>query len=330
MEGAARGSPPSSPAASVIQVALGDPIGEEDQSPGPSEHQETTAGSPGASPEESSATGQKDKAQRKTSAKSREKNPATQGSDDGTQSSAQKRKAGSVSRKSAPVKKARHVASGARKTSAQDRKWAAPFVFTDPRSPLACADLRAILLHPDAWDILTPEEKKEVLAKFPEGTPMLDAGTEAARPDMASLTNDDNFRYDCVRYCENIELGRHDEEWLRQAWVAHEKHKRGDYDEFLREQFEEEWGIKMPVKGKARESGSLDASINATADVADPTPSDDSEASGEKGSFPGSSKSPRHPPSTGQSSDARQDHAGPPDVAQEQQVPTSTGVSQSD
>ncbi|KAL2167173.1 hypothetical protein VTG60DRAFT_1628 [Thermothelomyces hinnuleus] len=329
MESVAGSSPLSSPPASVVQVALGSPIGKEDQSSAPSDHQEATAGSLDVSPKESSATGHKEKAQGKASAKAKEKKPATQDSDEGAQSSTQKRKA-SVSRKTAPVKKARHTASETRKTSAQDKKWEAPFVFTDPRSPLAYADLRAILLHPDAWDVLTPEEKKEVLAKFPDGTPILDAGTEAARPDLASLANDDNFRYDCVRYCENIELGRHDEEWLRQAWVAHEKHRRGDYDDFLREQFEEDWAIKMPVESKAQESESLDASKDVTTDAAGPTPPDAPEASEEKGSSPRPSKSLRRSPSTQQSSDTRNDHADSLAAPQGQEVAASTLAAQSD
>jgi hypothetical protein len=114
--------------------------------------------------------------------------------------------------------------------------------------------LQAILLHPDAWDILTQEEKQEVLAKFPDDTHILEAGTPNARPNLVSLRNDDNFRHDCARYCENIELGRHDEEWLSQAWAAHEKHKRGDFDTFLRDQFEEDWGTELPEKSNLTNS----------------------------------------------------------------------------
>lgn len=146
MEGAAGNSPLSPPPASVIQVALGSPIKKEDQSPAPSEHQEANkAGSPNITPKEPSAAGHEGNVQEKEPAKAKEKTSVTYDSDEGTQSSAQKRKA-SVSRKSAPAKKARHTASGARKTSAQDRKWEAPFVFTDPRSPLAYADLRVSVL----------------------------------------------------------------------------------------------------------------------------------------------------------------------------------------
>ena len=89
-----------------------------------------------------------------------------------------------------------------------------------------------------------------MLALFPDETHILDAGTASARPNTASLRNDDNFRHDCARYCENIELGRHDEEWLSQAWTAHEKHKRGDFDTFLRDQFEEDWDTKLPDESK--------------------------------------------------------------------------------
>ncbi|KAL1840726.1 hypothetical protein VTJ49DRAFT_166 [Mycothermus thermophilus] len=152
-----------------------------------------------------------------------------------------------------PTKKTRPTP--APRKSAKDKKWEAPFVYTDEKSPLANADLRAILLHPAAWDILTSEEKQDILGKFPDETHILHAGTPDARPNTTSLRNDDNFRHDCARYCEGIQLGQHDEEWLAQAWTAHEKHKRGHYDGFLREQFEEEWNIKLPPSTPAEGTG---------------------------------------------------------------------------
>jgi hypothetical protein len=108
-----------------------------------------------------------------------------------------------------------------------------------------------------------------VLAKFPDETHVLDAGTPDARPNPVSLRNDDNFRHDCARYCENIELGRHDEEWLSQAWIAHEKHKRGDYDQFLREQFEEDWNTKLPNEGKAQDDEADDESKQGAMEAAE-------------------------------------------------------------
>ncbi|KAH6850789.1 Asx homology domain-containing protein [Chaetomium sp. MPI-CAGE-AT-0009] len=238
-------SPLSSPPESVVNVRLGSPVEDEKVSPISSGPQEPTTKAavitkqPTASPE------------RKVE---EEKKSIAHDSDEGGQSSAPKRKA-SISNNPVSTKKPRQVAPTPRK-SAQDKKWEAPFVYTDSKSPLANADLRAILLHPLAWDILTPEEKQDVLAKFPDETHILDAGTQDARPNPVSLRNDDNFRYDCARYCENIQLGRHDEEWLSQAWVAHEKHKRGDYDQFLRDRFEEDWETKLPAESKPEDSES--------------------------------------------------------------------------
>ncbi|KAK3297524.1 ASXH domain-containing protein [Chaetomium fimeti] len=240
-------SPLSSPPASVVNIRLGSPVEDEKMSPIPSGPQEPTAETviiekpPTASPERK-VEGEK------------EKKSTAHDSDESGQSSAPKRKA-SISHNPGSTKKPRQVAPTPRK-SAQDKKWEAPFVYTDSKSPLANADLRAILLHPLAWDILTPEEKQDVLAKFPDGTHLLNAGTQDARPNPVSLRNDDNFRYDCARYCENIQLGRHDEEWLSQAWVAHEKHQRGDYDQFLRERFEEDWETKLPAENKPEDSES--------------------------------------------------------------------------
>ncbi|KAJ4306543.1 hypothetical protein N0V88_001347 [Collariella sp. IMI 366227] len=180
--------------------------------------------------------------------------PRTPGSDGDGQSSVQKRKA-SVTKKSTPTKIPRRTLPVI-KRSAKHKKWDAPFVYTDSGSPLANADLRAILLLPGAWDVLTEEEKKDILAKFPDETHIKDASTSDPRPNTVSLRNDDNFRYDCARYCENIELGRHDEEWLYQAWVAHEEHRRGDFDEFLREKFEEDWEVQLPHASKPKGSDS--------------------------------------------------------------------------
>ncbi|KHE80219.1 hypothetical protein GE21DRAFT_7949 [Neurospora crassa] len=149
--------------------------------------------------------------------------------------------------KSSTTKRPRHAGDAPKKTNL-DRKWEAPFVYTDEKSPLTNADLRAILLLPRAWDVLTPDERKDILAKFPDDSHILDPGTEIARPDLVSLRNNDHFRYDCARYLENIERGRHDEQWLQEAWVAHEKHKRGDYDDFLIKEFENDWATKIPAE----------------------------------------------------------------------------------
>ncbi|KAH8888854.1 hypothetical protein GQ53DRAFT_748766 [Thozetella sp. PMI_491] len=142
----------------------------------------------------------------------------------------------SRSSKAAPPKKAKRAS----------KKYEAPFVLEDPKSPLAWADLRAILLHPKAWDVLTKEEKQEILGFFPDGTHIMHAGTDGARPNVTSLRNDNHFRHDCVRYCENLELGKHDPDWLRSAWIAHARRNRGDFDDHMVTTFEENWGVELP------------------------------------------------------------------------------------
>jgi hypothetical protein len=68
----------------------------------------------------------------------------------------------------------------------------------------------------------------------------------AMMPDYASLRNDNNFRHDCARFTEGLQNGHHEEEWLRQAWAAHAKRKRGDHDEYLADRFERDWEVELP------------------------------------------------------------------------------------
>ena len=103
-----------------------------------------------------------------------------------------------------------------------------------------------------AWDVLSTEEKKEILALFPDAEHILNPGTDEARPNIVSLMNDDNFRHDCARYTENIDGGRHDREWLEQAWAAHERRKAGDFDSYLANKFEDDWGVEVPENLRPR------------------------------------------------------------------------------
>ncbi|KAM0343679.1 hypothetical protein ACHAPU_008270 [Fusarium lateritium] len=132
------------------------------------------------------------------------------------------------------------------KKTARKSKWNASNILTDSKSPLASADLRSILSNSLTWEILEKEEKAEILALLPDSQHILGAGTEDACPDFASLMNDDTFRHDCAAYTENISQGRHDPEWLEQAWAAHERRKMGDFDEYLDNRFKDEWDVELP------------------------------------------------------------------------------------
>ncbi|PFH55739.1 hypothetical protein XA68_17696 [Ophiocordyceps unilateralis] len=114
-------------------------------------------------------------------------------------------------------------------------------LIRSPKSPLAQADLRAILANPLAWTALDASSRAEILALFPDDKHILEANTTEARPAFQSLMSDDSFRYHCATYTANLALGRHDEEWLSDAWAAHERRKAGDFDEYLSNKFVEEW-----------------------------------------------------------------------------------------
>ena len=111
---------------------------------------------------------------------------------------------------------------------------------------------QAILQHPLAWDVLDPAERTLILSRFPDETHVLGSGTNDARPDLVSLLNDNNFRHDCARYAEGISNGWHDEQWLWEAWEAHEKRAAGEFDGVLERAFEEDWGVKLGEQGGKR------------------------------------------------------------------------------
>lgn len=139
-----------------------------------------------------------------------------------------------------------------KKRKAANAKWSIPFVYTDPKSPLVTADLRAILLHPMAWECLEDEERREIVGML--GLPLPEDGGETdgkakeklPRPDLSYLLNRDEFRTDCRRYQEAIEAEQFDEEWLKEAWIAHERRRRGDFREFLDGKLERDWGVRVP------------------------------------------------------------------------------------
>ncbi|KAI0898057.1 Asx homology domain-containing protein [Annulohypoxylon nitens] len=119
-------------------------------------------------------------------------------------------------------------------------------MLTNPRAPLAKVNLRDLLCSSRAWDVLSPEERKAVLDKFPDQDEVIDNGTETARPNILALRNNDNFRHDVAQYQEDLRKGWHDPEWIRQAQAAHRKREAGEYNEYLATRFKEEWGIPLP------------------------------------------------------------------------------------
>ncbi|KAK8932304.1 hypothetical protein VCV18_000838 [Metarhizium anisopliae] len=146
-------------------------------------------------------------------------------------------------------------------TPKRKSKWTPDNILSDPKSPLASADLRAcltpsiplcisVLANPLAWTSLSIRERRDVLCLFPDMAHTLDADTDDARPNFETLMNDDSFRYDCAAYVDNLAMGRHDAVWLEDAWSAHNRRKAGEFDEWLRDKFVEDWAVEPPDDSK--------------------------------------------------------------------------------
>jgi len=176
----------------------------------------------------------------------------------------------------APGPKPQQTAQQAKKPSAQRRlkkpRWDAETIITDPRSPLAKADLRSLLSNPKAWDCLDAIEKAEIVALFPDQEAVIHGGSGEARPDLGVLRNDDTFRLDCATYVDNVAQGRFDPDWLTSAWAAHERRKMGDFDQYLIDKFEEDWATELPDEFKpVRAQQSQQAMTGAAAGNGDDT-----------------------------------------------------------
>ncbi|KAI0470813.1 Asx homology domain-containing protein [Xylariaceae sp. FL0804] len=153
-------------------------------------------------------------------------------------------------------------------------------MLTNANSPLGRVktNLRDLLCHPQAWDVLSPSEQAQVLACFPPSpssssvspdtamtgsssvlpaiagsSDILEAGTPAARPDVSALRSNDDFRHDVAQYQQHLRQGRHDPEWIVQAQAAHERRAAGFYDDFTDGVFEEDWAVGPPVLSQAQQ-----------------------------------------------------------------------------
>lgn len=138
----------------------------------------------------------------------------------------------------------------AKRPKMTSKKWEPNYVTQSSKSPLVGKDLRALLLHPQAWDLLSQEDKAEILALFPDDKHILDAATPNARPDVMSLQNDDNFRHDTEEYVSNLSRDMHDPSWLQDAWAAHGSRTAGNFDQFYIRRLEADWKTTIPDEMK--------------------------------------------------------------------------------
>ncbi|KAI9036686.1 uncharacterized protein KD926_001581 [Aspergillus affinis] len=134
--------------------------------------------------------------------------------------------------------------------SAKD-PWEEERLMTSSKSPLVNLDLVKLLSRPEAWEYLEESEKKEILSLLPEDAhpnphPSED-DPDAKIPPLPEtfLRYSNNWRDGIRQFQLDLESGRYDPEWLRQAEEASAQRAAGKFDKFKEREYEEFWGQKQ-------------------------------------------------------------------------------------
>ncbi|KAE8354777.1 Asx homology domain-containing protein [Aspergillus coremiiformis] len=112
---------------------------------------------------------------------------------------------------------------------------------------------KKILANPEAWNCLDESEKKEILGLLPEDIhPNPDPSPDDPDAKIPALPESflrysNNWR-DAVRHFQlNLQHGRYDPGWLREAEQAMQQRANGNFDKFKEEEFEQFWGQKQKM-----------------------------------------------------------------------------------
>ncbi|PLB41125.1 uncharacterized protein BDW47DRAFT_75528 [Aspergillus candidus] len=130
-------------------------------------------------------------------------------------------------------------------------RWAEQHLMTSAQSPLVNIDIVKLLAKPDAWNCLDEAEKEEILNLLPEDThpnryPSADDPDAKIPPLPESFLRYSNEWRDGIRqFQSDLEDGRYDPVWVRQAEAAVAERAAGKFDKFKEEEFEQFWGQKQ-------------------------------------------------------------------------------------
>ena len=102
---------------------------------------------------------------------------------------------------------------------------------------------QALFANPRAWDVLDDTEKAELRALLPQHISYDEHGSIPER----FLRYDNDWRNGLRQYQNDLEQGRYDPEWLRQAAEAMEERAAGKFDKYKDDQYEEFWGQKQKL-----------------------------------------------------------------------------------
>ncbi|KAK2773574.1 hypothetical protein FQN53_004112 [Emmonsiellopsis sp. PD_33] len=164
--------------------------------------------------------------------------------------------------KTTAAKPPKMASAGVRKSAARrppgraskKNPWSEEQLTTSSKSRIIDVDLVKLLANPNAWTCLDENEKKEIISLLPDDIQRLVEPSEPSDPNAIIPPLPDSFvRYsnnwrDAVRQFQlDLQSGKYDPEWQRQAAEAMEERAQGEFDRFKEEQFEEFWGQKQKL-----------------------------------------------------------------------------------
>ncbi|KAL2828210.1 Asx homology domain-containing protein [Aspergillus cavernicola] len=136
--------------------------------------------------------------------------------------------------------------------AAKDR-WEEEKLLTSDKSLLVDLDLVKLLALPEAWDHLEEAEKKEILDLLPSDihpnpNPPADDADAKIPPLPGSFLRYSNHWRDGIRNFQlDLQNGRHDPQWQREAEEAMQQRAAGKFDKFKEGEFEQFWGQKQTM-----------------------------------------------------------------------------------
>ncbi|KAF9245139.1 hypothetical protein DTO006G1_6569 [Penicillium roqueforti] len=144
-------------------------------------------------------------------------------------------------------------------------KWSEEQLLTSDKSLLIDMDLVKLLARPEAWNCLEESEKREILSLLPpdvhpEAEAISDDPNAKIKPIPDSFLRYSNNWRDGIRQFQlDLQHGRYDPQWLREAQEAKQEREDGDFDDFKEREYEEFWGQKQKVNwyAMAGESASV-------------------------------------------------------------------------
>ncbi|KAL4793452.1 Asx homology domain-containing protein [Aspergillus venezuelensis] len=126
-------------------------------------------------------------------------------------------------------------------------------LMTSEKSQLIDLDLVKLLALPEAWSCLDEAEKKEILDQLPSDThpnpyPSPDDPDAGIPPLPEHFLRYSNFWRDGIRNFQlDLQNGRYDPQWMREAEEAVQQRAAGKFDKFKELEFEEFWGQKQKM-----------------------------------------------------------------------------------